>query len=100
MNVFDAAIRSLATNGASQLVQLENIVAGLGLGCDSSPGSGMTQTYRPGRRPPGLAEATDGYHQFCATLKAGTQVSSRGDVRGRGRLTADHRRPRLSGITR
>jgi len=45
MNVLDAAIRNLAEKGASELVQLENMVAGLGLGCDSSLGSAMTQTY-------------------------------------------------------
>ena len=32
MNVLDAAIRSLVANGASKVVQLENIVAGFGLG--------------------------------------------------------------------
>jgi hypothetical protein len=44
MNVLDAANRNLVANGASKLVQLEIMFAGLDLGSDSSLGSGMRQT--------------------------------------------------------
>ena len=46
MKVLDAAIRNLVAKGASYVVQLENMARGLGLGRDSSPGSGMKQTLR------------------------------------------------------
>jgi hypothetical protein len=46
MRVFDAAIRSLVANGASYVVQLENMARGLGFGRGSSPGSGIAQTLR------------------------------------------------------